>query len=171
MKMRTLIAGNVAVLVLVGLSLQAAEPAKFFARSGSKLRIEGTSNIHDWRVESTLIGGSIEAGKIANLVVTNGDIFSDRTQVKWVFVDGRKFEVKETAPPPGGPPGGGQRPGAAVNMTGKWHIQAKENFAFDTTRHVRPGMPGPTNLAIAYNRPLPGQPIPCSIRNGRQYIN
>ncbi len=62
MKMRTLIAGNLAVLVLTGLSLQAAETAKFFARSGSKLRIEGTSNIHDWRVESTLIGGSIEAG-------------------------------------------------------------------------------------------------------------
>lgn len=47
-------------------------------------------------------------------------------------------------------------------MTGKWHIQAKEHLAFDTTRHVRPGMPGPTNLATAYNRPLPGQPDPWS---------
>jgi arylsulfatase A-like enzyme len=47
-------------------------------------------------------------------------------------------------------------------MTGKWHIQAKPELAFDTTRHVRPGMPGPTNLAIAYNRPLLGQPDPWS---------
>jgi choline-sulfatase len=47
-------------------------------------------------------------------------------------------------------------------LTGKWHIQAKENLAFDTTRHVRPGMPPPTDLAIAYNRPLPGKPDPWS---------
>jgi imidazolonepropionase-like amidohydrolase len=67
--------------------------------------------------------GSIDAGKIANLVVTNGDIFNDRTQVKFVFVDGRKFEVKEQAPPPGGgPPGGGGQlpPVAAANMAGHW---------------------------------------------------
>jgi arylsulfatase A-like enzyme len=42
-------------------------------------------------------------------------------------------------------------------MTGKWHIQAKPELAFDTARHVRPGMPGPVNLPVAYNRPLSGQ--------------
>jgi arylsulfatase A-like enzyme len=47
-------------------------------------------------------------------------------------------------------------------LTGKWHIQAKAELTFDTTRHVRPGMPGPTDLAIAYNRPLPGKPDPWS---------
>jgi len=47
-------------------------------------------------------------------------------------------------------------------MTGKWHIQAKPELAFDTTRHVRPGMPGPVNLPVAYNRPLAGQPDPWS---------
>ena len=47
-------------------------------------------------------------------------------------------------------------------MTGKWHIQAKPELAFDVVRHVRPGMPGPTNLEIAYNRPLAGQPDPWS---------
>jgi arylsulfatase A-like enzyme len=45
-------------------------------------------------------------------------------------------------------------------LTGKWHIQAKAELAFDNARHVRPGMPEPTDLAIAYNRPLPGQPDP-----------
>jgi choline-sulfatase len=47
-------------------------------------------------------------------------------------------------------------------MTGKWHIQAKPELCFETTRHVRPGMPGPINLPIAYNRPLTGQPDPWS---------
>jgi imidazolonepropionase-like amidohydrolase len=39
--------------------------------------------------------GSIEKGKIANLVVTKGDLFQDRTEVKYVFVDGVKFEPVE----------------------------------------------------------------------------
>jgi imidazolonepropionase-like amidohydrolase len=43
--------------------------------------------------------GSIEKGKIANLVVTRGDLFDDRTQVEMVFIDG----VKHTpAPQPAG---------------------------------------------------------------------
>jgi imidazolonepropionase-like amidohydrolase len=35
--------------------------------------------------------GSIEAGKIANLVVTRGDLFENNTKVEMVFVDGRKY--------------------------------------------------------------------------------
>lgn len=33
--------------------------------------------------------GSLEAGKIANLIVTNGDLFADDTTITHVFVDGR----------------------------------------------------------------------------------
>ena len=33
--------------------------------------------------------GSLEAGKIANIVVTNGDILEPRTNVKYVFINGR----------------------------------------------------------------------------------
>src|SRR5579859_6565207 len=36
--------------------------------------------------------GSIEKGKIANLVVTDGDLFNEKTKIKFVFVDGRRFE-------------------------------------------------------------------------------
>jgi imidazolonepropionase-like amidohydrolase len=39
--------------------------------------------------------GTLEAGKIANLVVTEGDLFSPDTRVRHVFVDGRKYD-----PPP-----------------------------------------------------------------------
>lgn len=48
--------------------------------------------------------GSIEKGKIANLVVTKGDLFQDRTEVKYVIVDGVKFEPVEEPPAPGGRP-------------------------------------------------------------------
>src|SRR5580693_1800496 len=42
--------------------------------------------------------GSIAPGKIANLTVTDGDLFNDKTKVKHVFVDGRWFEIHEEAP-------------------------------------------------------------------------
>ncbi len=42
--------------------------------------------------------GSIEPGKIANLVVTDGDIFGEKTKVKEVFVDGKRFEIHEAPP-------------------------------------------------------------------------
>lgn len=35
--------------------------------------------------------GSIEKGKIANLVLTRGDIFENNTKVEMVFVDGKKY--------------------------------------------------------------------------------
>ncbi len=44
--------------------------------------------------------GSIEKGKIANLVITRGDIFDDRTRVEMIFVDGRQY--KPEAAPAGG---------------------------------------------------------------------
>jgi imidazolonepropionase-like amidohydrolase len=52
--------------------------------------------------------GSIDKGKIANLVVADGDLFADRTKVKYVFVDGGKYEpVEEPAARPGGRGGRG----------------------------------------------------------------
>jgi imidazolonepropionase-like amidohydrolase len=40
--------------------------------------------------------GSIEAGKIANLVVTDGDLFNEKTKVKHLFIDGREIELKKS---------------------------------------------------------------------------
>lgn len=51
--------------------------------------------------------GSIEKGKIANLVITKGDLFQTGSEVKYVIVDGVKFE-----PGPEEPPATGGRPGA-----------------------------------------------------------
>lgn len=58
--------------------------------------------------------GSIEKGKIANVVVTKGEIFDDRTQVVMVFVDGKKYTPE--APAAGGRGGAAtEDPGAGDN--------------------------------------------------------
>jgi hypothetical protein len=54
--------------------------------------------------------GSVEKGKLANLVVTSGDLFQERTKVKFIFIDGVKYEpVPEPAPERTGG-GGGEAP-------------------------------------------------------------
>ncbi len=55
--------------------------------------------------------GTIEKGKIANIVVTKGDAFEDKTTVEYVFIDGKEFKPSKEAqqgPPRGS--GGEQRP-------------------------------------------------------------
>jgi imidazolonepropionase-like amidohydrolase len=55
--------------------------------------------------------GSIEKGKIANLVIATGDIFNRETRVRNVFVDGKLLEIKPPEPqrPAGTFAGGGRR--------------------------------------------------------------
>ncbi len=48
--------------------------------------------------------GSIERGKIANIIVTDGDLFEEKTRIQHVFVDGRAVTVEE-------PPAAGRRSG------------------------------------------------------------
>jgi imidazolonepropionase-like amidohydrolase len=57
--------------------------------------------------------GSIENGKIANLVVADGDLFEEKTKIKMVFVDGHRFEVREPEKPKEPPKG---------DITGKWKL-------------------------------------------------
>ena len=57
--------------------------------------------------------GSIENGKIANLVVTDGDLFEEKTKIKMVFVDGQRFEIHEPEKPKEPPKG---------NISGKWKL-------------------------------------------------
>jgi imidazolonepropionase-like amidohydrolase len=57
--------------------------------------------------------GSIENGKIANLVVADGDLFEEKTKIKMIFVDGRKYEPHEPEKPKDAPKG---------DITGKWKL-------------------------------------------------
>lgn len=58
--------------------------------------------------------GSIEKGKIANLVVTDGDLFAEKTKIKMIFVDGKRFEIREPDRPKDPPKG---------DLTGKWKLK------------------------------------------------
>jgi len=44
--------------------------------------------------------GSLEAGKIANVIVTDGDLFGDETKIRHVFVDGRLVRIEEAEASP-----------------------------------------------------------------------
>jgi len=61
-KMVTLKHFAVGLVLAAALAAQAAEMTRLDAKPGSKMRMEGTSNIHDWQVEGKLIGGFIEVG-------------------------------------------------------------------------------------------------------------
>jgi Amidohydrolase family len=58
--------------------------------------------------------GSIEKGKIANLIVTDGDLFGEKTKIKMIFVDGKRFEIREPERPKDPPKG---------DLTGKWTLK------------------------------------------------
>ena len=67
--------------------------------------------------------GSVEPGKIANLVVTDGDIFADATNVKWIFVDGKMYAPPAVEAPAGGAGRGGRGgAGGGTDITGTWTL-------------------------------------------------
>ncbi len=64
--------------------------------------------------------GTVERGKIANLVVTDNPYFAEKANVRYVFVDGHLFEYEA---PPAKKPG---EPGAApAKVAGKWSYTVK----------------------------------------------
>src|SRR2546423_12573378 len=67
--MKTKITNATLVAAIVTLWLSAVNPVlaadgmtRLDARSGSKMRLEGTSTLHDWIVESPIIQGYLEVG-------------------------------------------------------------------------------------------------------------
>ncbi len=66
--------------------------------------------------------GSIEPGKIANLVITQGDPLTDSARVRAVFVDGIRYDVVAT-PQRQTAAGGGN--GAAAQAGGSWSISTQ----------------------------------------------
>jgi polyisoprenoid-binding protein YceI len=56
---RTLHAAVAATVLAISLSVS-AEPVRYQAVPGSKVKIDGTSTVHDWTVEGGIIGGYIE---------------------------------------------------------------------------------------------------------------
>jgi imidazolonepropionase-like amidohydrolase len=85
--------------------------------------------------------GSIETGKIANLIVASGELFGDSTNVEAVFVDGERFLVEE-----GGRSGRGGR-GGRVAGRGRDSTAAPAAPAAAAAPAVRPSIPmGPPEI-------------------------
>jgi imidazolonepropionase-like amidohydrolase len=71
--------------------------------------------------------GSIDKGKIANLVVTKGEAFGDRSTIEYVFVDGKMFEPSkemQRGPVNGA---GGRRGNVPSNETADEEIDGRRN--------------------------------------------
>jgi imidazolonepropionase-like amidohydrolase len=66
--------------------------------------------------------GSVETGKIANLVVTKGDVFGKDAAITHVFVDGKLFVQPKKKAAPKKPTGTGDMPKAAVKAGGVWDL-------------------------------------------------
>ena len=112
--------------------------------------------------------GSIEVGKIANLVVTSGDLLAKDSKVRYVFIDGAEIALKKPETPGqrfGGPRGGA--PGTpGVDATGDWRLvvrtsQGEMNVALTLRREgerLSGVMSGPVgdvelpNVTISGNR-------------------
>ena len=58
--------------------------------------------------------GTVDVGKMGNLVVTTGPVFAEDTKIRYVFIDGEKFEIEAGKKPASG---GGE---GAVNPVGLW---------------------------------------------------
>jgi hypothetical protein len=74
--------------------------------------------------------GTVEPGRLANVVVVQGDLFSREGKVKHVFIEGEKYDVTDAPPPPrgqgagqrrGGGAGGAAENAAAPLATGEWN--------------------------------------------------
>lgn len=61
------------------------------------------------------IAGTVESGKIANLVVTDKPYFEDKSTIRYVFVDGQMSEMKKKDAKKGK-----VEAGAAENLIGEW---------------------------------------------------
>jgi len=111
--------GTFAAAMVRGLPYQAAMAAAFGLPHDEALRAVTLYPARVLGVEDDL--GSIEVGKSASLIVTDGDPLEIRTEVERVFVDGRSVDPKEnrhyrlyeryrSRPPPITARGGGGRP-------------------------------------------------------------
>jgi imidazolonepropionase-like amidohydrolase len=88
--------------------------------------------------------GSIENGKIANLVIADGDLFEEKTKIKMIFVDGRKYEPHEPEKPKDAPKG---------DITGKWKLSyTTPEGAEETTADLSMEKDGTISGTIASKR-------------------
>ncbi|MGI8496508.1 MAG: amidohydrolase family protein [Gemmatimonadaceae bacterium] len=129
---RSLIEGNAATLHRAGVKLALASGGTRGSDFLSNVRKAVTAGLpRDVALQAMtiraaeLVGmgealGSIEAGKIANLVVSDGSLLGDSARVRWVFVDGVRYEV--TAPAPAAARAAAAGGAATAQVAGTWAL-------------------------------------------------
>ena len=118
--------------------------------------------------------GTVETGKIANLVLTNGNLWSKDVKIRQVFIDGVQFEVREQAQPtqrgPGMRPQGGQgNPGAAsggVDPLGDWNLSVNSPQGAQSVKLILQRRDGV--LSGSLNSPMGDAPLRDITINGNQ---
>ena len=85
-------------------------------------------------LSSTL--GTVERGKLANLLVTTGDYFADSTQVRMVFVEGVRHEIEAKAAAASGDPD------AVVEIVGTWTYEVEVAGSSQSGTFTITGEPG-----------------------------
>jgi polyisoprenoid-binding protein YceI len=81
-----LITGSLALLFLLARAVQAQDAIKYSASpTGSMVKIEGTSTLHDWTMETKIVGGSLELDPKVQL---------DTSKATIAGLDGNKVPLK-----------------------------------------------------------------------------
>ncbi len=117
------------------------EPAKF--RSMVKTAIDCGLSADDALASVTLIPaqlagmekvlGSIETGKIANIILTDGELFAEKTKIRETWVEGNRYEVKA----------------ASVDLRGIWsYMLDLSNAGSDSGRFDISGEPDALTVSV-----------------------
>jgi len=112
--------------------------------------------------------GSIEPGKIANLVVTDGDIFADATNVKWIFVDGKMYAPPPVVEAPAGGGRGGRGGAAGADITGTWTLTYSVQGATQESTAVL-AMSADGNITGTISSQMGTVPVSSGRMNGSQF--
>lgn len=70
--------------------------------------------------------GTLEVGKFANLIVTSGDLFADKTVIRESWIDGKRYEIK---------------PLPEIDPRGKWDVKIAGQATSDTITLTVKGEP------------------------------
>ncbi len=103
--------------------------------------------------------GTVEAGKVANLVVTSRPIFDEKAQVRMVVVDGERYAYEAKAAPKRN---GANGSSTAAGAVGTWSVElpSPEGGTMEGTLTIT-GTPGALGGTLA----VPAMPAPATLED------
>ncbi|MFN3596513.1 MAG: amidohydrolase family protein [Rubricoccaceae bacterium] len=86
--------------------------------------------------------GTVEAGKVGNLVLTTGDYFAENTRVRYVLVEGVRYAAESAAASRPDRNGDGRTGAAAPDVTGVWDFVVQTPIGEQRGTFTIGGRPG-----------------------------